>query len=295
MFTVSKAPACGETGADDTGHPERTSEDMHRTSTIGTTFVAALALAGAASADLVVDLGTIRQIAPRPSLEYTGGFASHLTSFTDASGVRTVARFDLHGIVEALGGNLALVEVRVRDAGGNSYGNWSQGADIDLFRVTGYAGDGSVTAGYAGTVDQHRGESSDVLKARTAECDAVSGDQHYNSQKFISLGQGGSAWLRFADFLHSSGSASGGSSGGDGWGGGSGGDGPGSWTGGNGGESTPPVYGGLLVGAGTFLEVGEAGLGEIYGLELVFEESAVPAPGAFALLLTAGLVARRRR
>jgi len=68
-----------------------------------------------AHCDFVVDLGTIRQIAPRPSLEYTGGFASHLTSFTDASGVRTVARFDLHGIVEALGGNLALVEVRDPD------------------------------------------------------------------------------------------------------------------------------------------------------------------------------------
>ncbi len=295
MFTVSKAWTCMEAGADGPGHLERTSEDMHRPTTTVTAIVSALAFAGAASAELVVDLGTIRQIAPRPMLEYSGDYASHLTSFTDASGVRTVARFDLHGIVEALGGDLALVEVRVRDAGGNSYGNWSPGADIDLFRVVGYAGDGSVTAGYEGSVEEHRGESSDVLKARVAECDAVSGDQHFNSQKFISLGQGGSAWLRFADFLHSSGTSSGGSSGGDGWGGGSGGDGPGSWTGGNDGESNPPVYGGLLIGAGTFLEVGEAGLGEIYGLELVFEQSVVPAPGALALLLTAGLVARRRR
>ncbi len=264
---------------------------MHLTTTI-TSVLAAFAVTGFASAELVVNLGTIRQIAPRPSIEYTGSFGSSLSSHLDASGTRTVASFDLNAIVLQLGGSLALTEIRVYDAGGNSYGNWSPGADIDLFRVVGSALEGNVVTGYSGGVTQHIGESSEILAARIAGCDAISGDQHYNSQHFISLGASGRAWMQFNGFLHSAGSnGSGGSGGGE-----SSGSGPGEWGGGSGGGGeTPPIYGGLLISEGIRIEVGEAGLGEKYGVELVFEPATAPTPGAIALLAMAGFIARRRR
>jgi MYXO-CTERM domain-containing protein len=75
----------------------------------------------------------------------------------------------------------------------------------------------------------------------------------------------------------------------------------GQWGGGEQGESggsgggTAPTYGGLLISQGIALEVSEAGLGEKWGVELVFEQAAVPSPGAIALIALAGLVGRRRR
>jgi MYXO-CTERM domain-containing protein len=51
----------------------------------------------------------------------------------------------------------------------------------------------------------------------------------------------------------------------------------------------------MLVTAGMRLELSEAGLGESYGADLVFEPVAVPAPGAMAVLAGAGLLRRRRR
>ena len=92
---------------------------MHRNTTI-VSIVAALSLAGLASASITVNVGTVRQLSPRPTIQYTGGFASAVTSRVDAAGIRTVTRFNLHDIVQQLGGNLALVNVRVYDAGGNS-------------------------------------------------------------------------------------------------------------------------------------------------------------------------------
>ena len=76
--------------------------------------------------------------------------------------------------------------------------------------------------------------------------------------------------------------------------GGSGGGFGGTWSGG-GGSNEDPIYGGLLIAAGMQLEISEAGLGEGYGVALVFEPAAVPAPGAIALLAVAGIIARRRR
>lgn len=252
-------------------------------------ITASLAIAGAADAAITVNLGTVMQVAPRPAIVYTGSFGSFVTSGLDAAGTRTVTRFDLGGIAQSLGGNLALVEVRVRDTGTNTYGAWSPGADIDLLRITGanLAG-GTVTASYQGTVTQHTGEGNDVLKNRVAGCDAVSGDQHFNSQHFVSLGLNGLTSLSFADFAQGSGGLAG--------------DGPGGWGGGgSGGESgggepgNGTTYGGLVILSGMALEIGEAGTGESYGAELVFETVAVPAPGAIALFAGAGLLRRRRR
>lgn len=269
---------------------------MHRNTTI-VSIVAALSLAGLASASITVDVGTVRQLSPRPTIQYTGGFASAVTSRVDAAGIRTVTRFNLHDIVQQLGGNLALVNVRVYDAGGNSYSNWSPGADIDMMAIVGATLDGQVTYGYTGPVTEHASESSETLRARTYTCDAVSGDQHFNAQHFISLGVNGRATMQFAGFLHNPGSNSGSGSGGSGSGGSGGfGTGIGSSTGGSGsGGGVDPTFGGLLIAAGTALEISEAGLGEGYGVELVFEQAAVPAPGAIALLSLAGLIARRRR
>lgn len=253
---------------------------MHRTRTIAS-VVSLLAVSAAASADIVVDLGLIRQTSPRPMIEYSGAYSPCVTSRVDASGARTIVSFELDEIVQMLGGSLALTEIRVRDGGGNSYGNWSPGADIDLLRVVGASAQGTIDYRYLGAVSQHSAETSLVLQSRVEGLDAVTGDQHYNSTHFVSLGQGGVLAMGFSGFLHS-----GSTTGGDG-----GGSGPGGY---NGGGQTP-VYGGLLIGSGMTLEVGEAGLGEIYGLELVFSPAAVPAPGAIALLALAGVTARRRR
>ena len=158
------------------------------------------------------------------------------------------------------------------------------GADIDLCRITGAnLSAGRVATTYTGAVAQHLGETADVLATRIASCDAISGDQHFNSQHFVSLGQGGSLSMILSDFAVQTGGS--GSSGG-------GGSGPGSWQGGGGGTT---VLTGLVIGAGMRLEIGEAGLGESYGAELVFTQVPVPAPGAIALLSCAGLASRRRR
>lgn len=273
---------------------------MHRHTAIAS-VLASLTIASLSSAAIVVNVGTVRQIAPRPMIEYTGAFASAVSSSLDPSATRTVTRFDLNAIVMSLGGDLALTEVRVYDAGGNSYSNWSPGADIDLMRIAGAIPVGTVQFAYSGGVAEHSAESSDTLRNRTFTCDAVSGDQHFNSQHFVSLGANGRAIMQFSGFLHNPGTT-GGSGSGSGSGSGTGegsGTGMGQWGGGqqNEGQSggTAPTYGGLLISQGIALEVSEAGLGEKWGVELVFEQAAVPSPGAIALIALAGLVGRRRR
>lgn len=245
--------------------------------------------AASAHAEIIANIGTVMQTLPRPAIIYTGNYRDFVTSAVDSSGARTVTSFDLFGISNALGGNLALVEVRVRDAGNNSYGSYSPGADIDLMRIAGAdLSGGTVTAGYQGGVAQHLGEAESVLKSRVAFCDAISGDQHFNSQHFISLGLNGLATMHFADFVWNfGGSGTGGTGGGS--------SGPGGWSGGGGDSGSTTRLGGLILQSGMRLEIGEAGTGETYGVDLVFEQVAVPAPGAAALLGLAGLFGRRRR
>ncbi len=263
---------------------------MHTKITIAS-IAAGLAISGAANAAFTVDLGTVRQTSPRPTIVYTGAFASSVSSYVDVTGTRTITSFDLNSIAQQFGGGLALVEIRVRDTGTNTYGNWSPGADIDLVRVVGSTATGTVTMGYQGVVTQHLAETQDTLKVRTVDCDAASGDQHYNSQHFISLGLNGVAWMHFADFPQGNFTGTG-----SGSGGGSGMGGAGSTTGGAGsGSGGSTTFGGMLVTAGMRLELSEAGLGESYGADLVFEPVAVPAPGAMAVLAGAGLLRRRRR
>lgn len=242
-------------------------------------------LAGAASAELVVNLGTVQQLSPRPTINYSGGFGSFVSSHVDVSGTRTITAFDLYGIAQQLGGGLTLTEIRVRDTSTNTYGSWSPGADIDLVKVLGAdLSAGTVRVGYQGTVTQHAGEIEDVLKTRLANCDAASGDQHFNSQHFISLGLGGMAWMNFSGYPNGS---TGAVAGGPGSTDGSGGTDPSNGT-------TLPT-GGLMINQGMKIEIGEAGTGETYGVDLVFDQVAVPAPGALSLLGLAGLMGRRRR
>ena len=88
---------------------------MHHTTTITSVF-AALAITGIASAEMIVNLGTVRQIAPRPTIEYSGNFGYAVSSYLDTSATRTVTSFDLNSIVLQIGGDLALTEIRVYDA-----------------------------------------------------------------------------------------------------------------------------------------------------------------------------------
>jgi hypothetical protein len=260
---------------------------MHRATAIAA-IAAGLAVSAGASAEFTVNLGTVMQTLPRPSIVYSGSYGAFISSGVDSSGARTITSFDLAGIAGTLGGNLALVEVRVRDVGTNSYGSYSPGADIDLVRIGGAdLSGGTVTVGYQGSVAQHVGEGASVLKSRISVCDAVSGDQHFNSQHFISLGLNGLASMRFSDFVWGADSSGGGGTG-------TGGSGPGGWTGG-GGTGGETRLGGLIIQSGMRLEIGEAGTGETYGVDLVFEQVTVPAPGAAALFGLAGVFGRRGR
>ena len=65
-------------------------------------IAAACAMVGTAHAELTVQLGTVQQVAPRPSLVYTCSYGAFVTSHLDASGTRTVTSFDLHGIAQQL-------------------------------------------------------------------------------------------------------------------------------------------------------------------------------------------------
>ena len=280
-MVLREAAAAGSRG---TRTGNRTTKKMKNAIAIAiATMTAGLVFSSAASAEIVVNLGTVTQIYPRPVITYTGSYGAFVTTRVDTAGVRTITSFDISAIAQQLGGNLALVEIRVRDTGTNSYGMWSPGADIDLMKVVGAdLLTGTVTTGYLGTIAPHIAETSATLANRLNQCDAISGDDQVNMQHYISLGRNGVVSTRFSGFAH-------GQTGGSGSGGAGG---PGGWDGSGGGVT---VYGGVLVAAGMKLEISEAGTGESFGAELVFESTAVPAPGAMALLAGAGLLRRRRR
>ncbi len=248
---------------------------------IGPALLTALALGSTASAD-TVDVGYITQIAPRPSLAYSGSYGSYITSEVVNNGTqRTLVTVDLYGILHSLGLNY-LESVSVIDGGNNQY-NSSPGADIDYFKVEGLDPLTAVTFGYAGPNIPHTLEGSTVLGMRVAAMDAVTGDQDYNCLHFVSLGYLGVLTSTFSTPLPSGGGAGGGQSGPN-------------ENGGNGGAGSPPgggVTNLIYATQGLSLKISEAGLGERYFIQI--KGSAVPAPGAAGLLAAAGLLGRRRR
>lgn len=247
-------------------------------------LVGATAAAAPQSAQ-TVEVGVLRQIAPRPLINYSGGYAPFVTSSTAIDDVeRTLVSIDLHGIMQAAGLHW-LESVQIFDGGGNQY-NGSPGADIDFMSITGLASGTTTHLAYAGSNGTHLAESAGQLAARVAALDAVSGDQDWSHPHFVSLGLNGTLTATFG--------VPGGGSGGGGSGGGGGG-GPGWTTGGGtpGGGGTMPL---VQIAPGMTLLLSEAGFGEWYGIRLV-GYAAIPGPGPLALLglSAAGLLGRRRR
>lgn len=247
------------------------------------TAVAALAFVavGQSYAD-IVDVGTVVQIAPKPSITYSGAYGSFLSSSLVQNPVaRTVVTLDLHGIMQAAGFSW-IERIDVLDAGGNAYFG-SPGADLDYWHLEGAGAGTTVTFGYAGPNVTHINESSDSLALRVGALDAISGDQDFNSLHFVSLGLQGVLSATFATEAVPGGSGGSGTPGG-------GGSQPGEWGGG-----TPP--GGLAnllqVVPGLKLHLSEAGLGEGYAIRIV--GASIPAPALLPLLASAPCLVRRGR
>ena len=117
--------------------------------------IAALVMSGTALGT-VVNVGTIKQIAPRPLLSYNGGFAPYISSSLVQNGVdRTLVAIDIYGIMQAAG-LTHLERIDILDGGGNAYGG-SPGADIDYFLLQGMDPQTVQSLGYTGTNPVHVG------------------------------------------------------------------------------------------------------------------------------------------
>lgn len=235
-----------------------------------------------ASAD-TIDVGLIQQIAPRPVIAYEGSYGAYVSSSMVVNPIeRTLVSIDLHGLMQAAGINW-LESVTILDGGGNQYLG-SPGADIDYFQLIGVSPGTTMTMAYTGTNALHLAESSQVLLGRTGSMDAMTGDQDFNAQHFVSLGPGGALTMTFA-------SPAGGSGPDGSGGGGSGPSGPGQWTGGGGGEDPSGGIFHLIQSLpGLALHLNEAGSGERYMIRIT--GYAIPAPAVAALLALGGLFGR---
>ena len=244
--------------------------------------IAAVLTATVVSSPALADdvlVGTVQQLAPRPTIAYWGSYGSNMSSSLVANPVqRTLVSIDIYGIMQAAG--LSWLErIDVLDGGGNQYGG-SPGADVDYWHLSGAPAELTTTFAYSGTNAVHIGESSASLANRMSLMDAIVGDQDYNSTHFISLGATGMLSATFAMPAAPGG------------GGGGGGGGPQ-----QGGGGSPPGGGVLnLIQAlpGLRLDLSEAGLGEKYTIRLT-GYAMVPAPGIAAVLAFGPLLGRGRR
>ncbi len=212
------------------------------------------------------------------TISYVGSF-SDFVSHEIVDG-RNVIGVNVTGILDSLGYD-TLWSVTITDAGTNSYGSLSPGADIDLFRIDGASG--SAIYSYLGPNAVHQVETADILQERELQLDSFSGAQDAWNITHVSLGFRGSitaSWtnpLQLHDFITP----------------GPGiidtgmGFGPGSFS------YTPPPQdseGGSM----PVVFISEHGTFEAFSVS-VMASSTVPAPGALALLGIAGFVGSRRR
>ncbi len=244
------------------------------------------ALLAASSEAGIVQMGAVRHLPARPTISYTGSYATCFTSSVDASGMRTIIDVDISQAAQSAAPGMILRSITIQDAGTNVYGASSPGADLDLLMLQGADASAEMTLDYTGSVTQHNNDSQATLAARIAAADAIAGDTNTGMTHFVSLGLGGELRVDFRSLMIVQ-SGDGGGEGGSGPGSSSGGE-----SGGSGGTSTQVIEG-LLISQGMHLYLSEAGAGET--LNITFEFAAVPAPGAFALLSLAGVFARKRR
>ncbi len=167
---------------------------------------------------------------------------------------------DLGGVMTVLQQE-AFIAVSVVDTGTNIYTASSSGADIDLFTFSGLTADAELEYRYDGSNANHWGESSEVLATRVAELDAFLSATETSGLHYVSLGDEGALTAQLdvpqGIIFGDSGLA---------------------------GASLGPV-----------LHLSEAGVGESFRIEVV--TTAIPAPGALAVLAGLALrpVRRRRR
>ncbi|MSR41371.1 MAG: hypothetical protein EXS10_05650 [Phycisphaerales bacterium] len=235
----------------------------------------------------IVGLGSVRHLPARPTISYSGSYAPCFSSSVDASGMRTIIEVNIWQAAQSAAPGMVLKSITIQDSGTNAYGPSSPGADVDLLAVSGADPSAQMAFSYAGPVSQHMNESAATLAARVLAADAIAGDTNTGMTRFVSLGLNGALRVDFRSLIVVQ---NGGSEGGEG------GSGPGSSSGGenSGGSGTSTeMIEGLLISQGMRLFLSEAGAGET--LDITFEFASVPAPGAFALLGLAGIVAGKRR
>ncbi len=146
------------------------------------------AMAGSARAE-VINLGSFRNHAPG-NIIYSGDYGSYVSSGLAGENLdRTLITIDLSSLLQSLGYN-ALISVMVQDSGGNTYGQSSPGADIDLFEVRNL-GDITPEFSYEGPNPVHQGETAEELGRRVRTLDAASGHQDFSHRTFVSLGNSG--------------------------------------------------------------------------------------------------------
>lgn len=233
---------------------------------IGATCV--LALAGAAQADMTIDVGRLCNVHPAPSHQYVGDWAHHISSVMVDD--YTVIDIDVAGIMSE-GGESYLRSISIRDFGNNSYSPLSPGADIDYVGFVGLDPAIEVLADYDGPTGEHMVEDSDQLMNRLHALDAFTGANQVDDDVYVSLGRLGELQMRFM--------------------GGSGGD-EGGADDDDGGTGIDP-FGSDGLASGLVLRIGESGSMERFTVHL--ETSEVPAPGALSLLGAFLLKNRRRR
>ncbi len=245
-----------------------------------------VALTGAANAG-VVNLGRVQHLPARPTISYTGTYGKCFNSAVDSSGMRTIIEVDIFAAMQSAAPGMILKSITIQDTGTNAYGASSPGADMDFFSVQGADTSAQMAFSYNGPVAQHMNESSATLASRLAAADAIVGDSNTGMSHFVSLGLSGAMRVDFSSMISIPPSGSGGD----------GSSGPGSSNGGGGSgggdEGSTQLIQGLLVAEGMRLWLSEAGAGEQF--DITFEFSAVPAPGALALLGLSGLVGCTRR
>ena len=122
-------------------------------------------------------------------MTYWGDFDSYVWSgpAPEAPG-STVVSVDLGGILGSLGYQ-GFTGVAVSDAGVNSYGTLSPGADIDYLAFENLSSDIGTFFAYDGPNPVHSIESSGLLAYRVKKVDSQSGDQDAWDWTHVSLGE----------------------------------------------------------------------------------------------------------
>ena len=242
---------------------------------LGAAAALAIASQSFASDPQTIEIGTFANTS-MVTTSYTGPFADFVMH--EVIDGHNVVNINVVGILDSLGYD-ALWSITITDTGSNSYTTMSPGADIDLFVIEGISQ--ATNYAYLGPNTVHQNESSAVLATRELALDSFSGAQDALNFTHVSLGPSGAitaSWnqpLSLLDFVTPG-------TGGSGLGGGFGS----GWTGYlPGGEIQP--------GEMPVLFISEHGSFESFHVSMV--ASAVPAPGALALLAIAGFVGTRRK